>query len=105
MEFFSLDLVLNNKHKMIDSLQILLNLGFMQDARPLLPSSCPLAFSHLINRCWSSNPEKRPQFEEIVSILESYAESLEEDLEFFKTYKPSSGRTILRCLPKCITAD
>ncbi|PPR85582.1 hypothetical protein GOBAR_AA35109 [Gossypium barbadense] len=77
----------------------------IEDARPLLPSSCPLAFSHLINRCWSSNPEKRPQFEEIVSILESYAESLEEDLEFFKTYKPSSGRTILRCLPKCITAD
>lgn len=75
-----------------------------KDARPPLPSSCPLAFSHLINRCWSSNPEKRPQFEEIVSILESYAESLEEDPEFFKTYKPSSGRTILRCLPKCITA-
>ncbi|KAL4362928.1 hypothetical protein GQ457_04G011630 [Hibiscus cannabinus] len=61
-----------------------------KNARPPLPSSCPPAFSHLINRCWSSNPEKRPQFNEIVSILESYAESLEEDPEFFKTYKPSS---------------
>ena len=74
----------------------------MQNARPPLPSTCPLAFSHLINRCWSSNPEKRPQFDEIVSILESYAESLEEDPEFFSTYKPSADNTILRCLPKCI---
>ncbi|GMJ13484.1 high leaf temperature 1 [Hibiscus trionum] len=73
-----------------------------KNARPPLPSSCPPAFSHLINRCWSGNPEKRPQFDEIVSILESYAESLEEDPEFFKTYKPSSGGTFLRCLPKCI---
>ncbi|KAK8525981.1 hypothetical protein V6N13_017055 [Hibiscus sabdariffa] len=73
-----------------------------KNARPPLPSSCPPAFSHLINRCWSSNPEKRPQFNEIVSILESYAESLEEDPEFFRTYKPSSVGTILRCLPKCI---
>ncbi|XP_039065308.1 serine/threonine/tyrosine-protein kinase HT1-like isoform X2 [Hibiscus syriacus] len=70
-----------------------------KNARPPLPSSCPPAFSHLISRCWSSNPEKRPPFNEIVSILESYAESLEEDPEFFKTYKPSSGS---RCLPKCI---
>ncbi|XP_022736848.1 serine/threonine-protein kinase HT1-like [Durio zibethinus] len=73
-----------------------------KNARPLLPSSCPLAFSHLVNRCWSSNPDKRPQFDEIVSILESYAESLEEDPEFFSNYKPSPDHTILRCLPKCI---
>ena len=74
----------------------------MQNARPPLPSTCPLAFSHLINRCWSSNPEKRPQFDEIVSILESYAESVEADPEFFSTYKPYGDHTILRCLPKCI---
>ncbi|XP_021292450.1 serine/threonine-protein kinase HT1-like [Herrania umbratica] len=73
-----------------------------KNARPPLPSSCPLAFSHLINRCWSSNPEKRPHFNEIVSILERYAESLEEDPEFFSTYKPSPDHAILRCLPKCI---
>ncbi|XP_039025508.1 serine/threonine/tyrosine-protein kinase HT1-like [Hibiscus syriacus] len=72
-----------------------------KNARPPLPSSCPLAFCHLINRCWSSNPDKRPQFDEIVLILERYTESLEEDPEFFKTYKPS-GRTVLRCLPKCM---
>ncbi|XVF54125.1 hypothetical protein PTKIN_Ptkin05aG0155800 [Pterospermum kingtungense] len=74
-----------------------------KNARPPLPPKCPLAFTHLINRCWSSNPEKRPHFDEIVSILESYAESLEEDPEFFSTYKPpSADHAILRCLPKCI---
>ncbi|XP_057416462.1 serine/threonine/tyrosine-protein kinase HT1-like [Lotus japonicus] len=72
-----------------------------KNARPQLPSDCPLAFSHLINRCWSSNPNKRPHFDEIVSILENYTESLEQDPEFFSTYKPRQSNLILRCLPKC----
>lgn len=74
-----------------------------KNARPPLPSKCPWAFSDLINRCWSSNPDKRPHFDEIVSILEYYTESLQQDPEFFSTYKPSptSSNTILGCLPKC----
>ncbi|GFZ03732.1 protein kinase superfamily protein [Actinidia rufa] len=59
-----------------------------KNARPPLPSSCPVAFGHLINRCWSSNPNKRPHFKEIVSILDSYAASLEQDPEFF--FRPSN---------------
>ncbi|ESW10079.1 hypothetical protein PHAVU_009G179100 [Phaseolus vulgaris] len=75
-----------------------------KNARPPLPCECPWAFSDLINRCWSSNPDKRPHFDEIVSILEFYTESLEQDSEFLSTYKPSpssSSNTILGCLPKC----
>ncbi|KAJ1439055.1 Serine-threonine/tyrosine-protein kinase, catalytic domain [Sesbania bispinosa] len=72
-----------------------------KNARPQLPSDCPWAFSHLINRCWSGNPNKRPHFDEIVSILESYTESLEQDPEFFSTYKPRSSNIIQRCLPNC----
>ncbi|KAI3454504.1 hypothetical protein Pfo_011167 [Paulownia fortunei] len=75
-----------------------------KNARPPLPSSCPTAFRHLIHRCWSSNPDKRPQFDEIVSILESYTESLELDPEFFSSYEPPDGYTLARCLPKCIAA-
>jgi hypothetical protein len=78
-------------------------LGIVQNARPPLPPTCPVAFSHLINRCWSSNPAKRPHFDKIVSILESYGESLELDPEFFSSFKPSSDHALLRCLPKCIT--
>ncbi|KAJ7956251.1 Serine/threonine protein kinase [Quillaja saponaria] len=74
-----------------------------KNARPPFPSGCPLAFSHLINRCWSSNPDKRPHFDEIVSVLKSYSQSLELDPEFFSSYNPFPGNyTILRCLPRCI---
>ncbi|EEF52010.1 serine/threonine/tyrosine-protein kinase HT1 [Ricinus communis] len=72
-----------------------------KNARPPLPPACPPAFSHLINRCWSSNPDKRPHFDEIVAILEIYTESLEQDPEFFSNYKPHSGHSILRCFPIC----
>ncbi|XP_065876047.1 serine/threonine/tyrosine-protein kinase HT1-like [Euphorbia lathyris] len=72
-----------------------------KNARPPLPPACPSAFSHLINRCWSSNPDKRPHFDKIVAILEIYSESLEEDPEFFSSYKPPSANSIMRCLPKC----
>lgn len=74
----------------------------MQNARPPLPSTCPTAFSRLISRCWSTHPDKRPHFDEIVHILESYAESLEQDPDFFSSYKPPSDHTLLRCFPKWI---
>ncbi|XP_043703645.1 serine/threonine/tyrosine-protein kinase HT1-like [Telopea speciosissima] len=74
-----------------------------KNARPPLPSKCPVAFSHLISRCWASNPDKRPHFAEIVSVLESYTESLEQDPNFFLSYKPPENHTFLRCFPKCIT--
>ncbi|KAJ0049179.1 hypothetical protein Pint_15428 [Pistacia integerrima] len=73
-----------------------------KNARPLLPPTCPGAFSHLINRCWSSDPHKRPRFDEIVLILESYSASLEEDPDFFTNFVPSPDHTVLKCLPNCI---
>ncbi|KAB5524972.1 hypothetical protein DKX38_022721 [Salix brachista] len=72
------------------------------NARPPLPPKCPLAYSHLINRCWSSNPDKRPHFDEIVAILESYSESLAQDPEFLTSYKPPTNHSILRCFPRFI---
>lgn len=80
-------------------------LGVLQNARPPLPPTCPTAFTHLISRCWSSNPDKRPHFDEIASILESYGESLEQDPEFFSSFKPSSDHNLFRCLPKCIVRN
>ncbi|XP_022136980.1 serine/threonine-protein kinase HT1-like isoform X2 [Momordica charantia] len=74
-----------------------------KNARPPLPTACPPAFRHLIKRCWSKNPDKRPHFDEIVSILETYTESYNEDPEFFCHYEPSSNHTVLQCLPNCIT--
>ncbi|XP_044485196.1 serine/threonine/tyrosine-protein kinase HT1-like isoform X2 [Mangifera indica] len=73
-----------------------------KNARPPLPPTCPVAFRHLVNRCWSSNPDKRPHSDEIVSILESYLASLEEDPEFLSSFVPSPDHTTSRCLPNCI---
>ncbi|XP_076940810.1 serine/threonine/tyrosine-protein kinase HT1-like [Bidens hawaiensis] len=62
-----------------------------KNARPPLDDSCPMAFHHLINRCWSSKPEKRPGFDEIVKILEGYAACVEENPDFLTTYEPDNG--------------
>ncbi|MCL7025439.1 hypothetical protein MKW94_013742 [Papaver nudicaule] len=75
-----------------------------KNARPPLHPSCPIAFSSLIKRCWASNPNKRPHFEEIVSILEDYADAYEEDPTFFSSYKPSRHQQFKRYIPRCITA-
>ncbi|KAL4205019.1 hypothetical protein AMTRI_Chr01g112650 [Amborella trichopoda] len=72
-----------------------------KNARPPLPANCPLALGRFIRRCWSSNPDKRPDFEEIVSILESYNESLEQDPTFF-SYASSDPQTMTLCFPSCI---
>jgi hypothetical protein len=41
--------------------------------------SCPAALKLLIEQCWSWNPEKRPEFQQIVSILENFKRALERD--------------------------
>ncbi|KAI5683425.1 hypothetical protein M9H77_04653 [Catharanthus roseus] len=73
-----------------------------KNARPPLPSTCPRAFQHLINRCWSRNPDKRPHFEEIVGILEHYSECVEQDPEFFSSYEPRKDHRLIGCLPRFI---
>ncbi|KAI3512912.1 hypothetical protein L1887_20234 [Cichorium endivia] len=71
-----------------------------KNARPPLPASCPWAFRGLIKRCWSSKPEKRPGFDEIVKVLEGYAVSVEQDSDFLATYKPGDDRTLFICYPR-----
>ncbi|KAK2412885.1 serine/threonine/tyrosine-protein kinase HT1 [Trifolium repens] len=41
-----------------------------KNERPPLPASCQPALAHLIKRCWSANPSKRPDFSDIVFTLE-----------------------------------
>ncbi|KAL9275541.1 Serine/threonine/tyrosine-protein kinase HT1-like protein [Drosera capensis] len=74
-----------------------------KNARPPLPPNCPRGLSDLIKRCWTANPERRPHFDEIVSILEFYTESFEKDPKFFSSFRPHHNR-FLPCFPK-ITAQ
>ncbi|KAI9074506.1 hypothetical protein K1719_020068 [Acacia pycnantha] len=76
-----------------------------KNVRPPLPPECPLAFRSLVTRCWAANPHKRPHFDEIVSSLEGYSESLKEDPDFFSNFIPPSPNTniIKDYLPDCIS--
>nr|XP_027103265.1 serine/threonine-protein kinase HT1-like [Coffea arabica] len=47
-----------------------------KDLRPTVPQRCPPAMRELIVQCWSSNPGKRPEFWQIVKVLEKFETSL-----------------------------
>ncbi|GAB4826963.1 hypothetical protein Ancab_033844 [Ancistrocladus abbreviatus] len=47
-----------------------------KNLRPTLPAECPPAMRALIEQCWSSQPEKRPEFWQIVKVLEQFESSL-----------------------------
>ncbi|KAH0450954.1 hypothetical protein IEQ34_021646 [Dendrobium chrysotoxum] len=72
-----------------------------KNIRPPLPPCCPMALKHLIKQCWDTNPYKRPHFEEIVTTLEMYRESFEEDPSFL-FYKPSQQQPPRWCFPRSI---
>ncbi|KAM3345579.1 hypothetical protein ACQJBY_020211 [Aegilops geniculata] len=79
----------------------------LKNARPPLPASCPVAMSHLISQCWATNPERRPQFDDIVTVLEGYKEALDNDPSFFLSYippppqhHPQHQQSLLRCFPR-----
>ncbi|CAL5095852.1 unnamed protein product [Urochloa decumbens] len=50
-----------------------------KNLRPVIPSSCPVAVKFLIEQCWSWSPDKRPEFRQIVPILENLKTVLERD--------------------------
>ena len=47
--------------------------------RPAIPTNCPAPVRLLIEQCWTSHPEKRPDFSQIVQILEKFKTVLERD--------------------------
>ncbi|XP_039118735.1 serine/threonine/tyrosine-protein kinase HT1-like isoform X2 [Dioscorea cayenensis subsp. rotundata] len=50
-----------------------------KNLRPIIPSECPAAFRALIEQCWALHPEKRPEFWQIVKMLEQFEFSLAQD--------------------------
>ena len=47
--------------------------------RPVIPPNCPPAMRALIEQCWSLQPDKRPDFWQIVKVLEQFEYSLARD--------------------------
>ncbi|XP_039052929.1 serine/threonine/tyrosine-protein kinase HT1-like [Hibiscus syriacus] len=50
-----------------------------KNLRPVIPKDCPPSMRALIEQCWSLNPEKRPEFWQIVKVLEQFESSLNRD--------------------------
>ncbi|KAL0328860.1 UNVERIFIED_CONTAM: Serine/threonine/tyrosine-protein kinase HT1 [Sesamum calycinum] len=50
-----------------------------KNVRPAMPVDCPPAMKALIEQCWSLQPDKRPEFWQIVKILEEFEASFARD--------------------------
>lgn len=42
-----------------------------QNLRPDIPKCCPHAFASILKKCWDANPDKRPEMDEVVRLLEA----------------------------------
>ncbi|CAL5370059.1 unnamed protein product [Camellia sinensis] len=42
-----------------------------QNLRPEIPRCCPSSLANVMKRCWDANPDKRPEMDEAVSMLEA----------------------------------
>ncbi|KAJ4976541.1 hypothetical protein NE237_001647 [Protea cynaroides] len=50
-----------------------------KNLRPDIPPNCPPALRALIEQCWAQKPENRPEFWQIVKVLEQFESSLTRD--------------------------
>ncbi|CAN0898162.1 Serine/threonine-protein kinase STY13 [Linum grandiflorum] len=42
-----------------------------QNLRPEIPRCCPSSFAGIMRRCWDAQPDKRPEMDEVVRLLEA----------------------------------
>lgn len=42
-----------------------------QNLRPQIPRCCPSSLANIMKRCWDGHPEKRPEMDEVVKMLEA----------------------------------
>ena len=42
-----------------------------QNLRPEIPRCCPSSLANIMKKCWDANPEKRPEMDEVVRLLEA----------------------------------
>ncbi|KAL6132593.1 hypothetical protein ACLB2K_064833 [Fragaria x ananassa] len=50
-----------------------------KNLRPLIPKDCPPAMRASIEQCWLTQPEKRPEFWQVVKVLEQFQSSFARD--------------------------
>ncbi|CAN4092914.1 unnamed protein product [Withania somnifera] len=42
-----------------------------QNLRPDIPRCCPNSLANIMKKCWDANPDKRPEMDEVVRLLEA----------------------------------
>ncbi|KAM3326558.1 serine/threonine-protein kinase STY13-like [Capsicum chacoense] len=42
-----------------------------QNLRPKIPGCCPGSLTQIMKKCWDANPDKRPEMDEVVKLLEA----------------------------------
>lgn len=42
-----------------------------QNLRPQIPRCCPSSFANIMRRCWDPSPDKRPDMDEVVRLMEA----------------------------------
>ncbi|XP_047955070.1 serine/threonine-protein kinase STY13-like [Salvia hispanica] len=42
-----------------------------QNLRPDIPRCCPSSLANVMKRCWDANPDKRPEMDEVVAMIEA----------------------------------
>lgn len=75
-----------------------------KNERPPLPESCQPALAHLIKRCWAANPSKRPDFSDIVGVLEKYDECVKDGLPLTSHTSLVSRKHIVERLKGCVSS-
>lgn len=50
-----------------------------KNLRPVIPEDCPPNMRALIEQCWSLRPDKRPEFWQVVKVLEQFESSVARD--------------------------
>lgn len=61
-----------------------------KNLRPSIPGDCPPAMRALIEQCWSTHPEKRPEFWQVVKVLEEFEALVARDGNFNLLQHPTS---------------
>lgn len=51
--------------------EFILKTYLQQNLRPDIPRCCPSSFANIMKRCWDANPERRPDMDEVVKLLEA----------------------------------
>jgi hypothetical protein len=67
-----------SEHKNLKDFQIVIQTA-KKGLRPIIHSACPPPFADLMRRCWDQNPDKRPQFQDILNQLNVIRQIFEQE--------------------------